>query len=196
MKPGWPRTACAHAFTAGSPTRVGRCPAGRRSPTRRDPGPFGGQARLRPTEGTHEPVRPNHRPRQFRLQPAASGLAQRESHARISKTPENAVPTIPQTTEFGPSIPRTRRESSKDNLQTLKPTQSDGFSRCPAVRRLGLSSLKINRSLGNVPLRPFVGATPEAVSPRHSASPHWLAWPHQFERLSRNERIAFGTPPR
>ena len=159
----------------------------------RQKGPMGLVVR---TIGIARPGNDEDRPRQSRLQPAASGLAQRESRARISETPENAVPTIPQTTEFGPSIPRTRRKSSKDNLQTLKPTQSDGFSRCPAVRRLGLSSLKINRSLGNVPLRPFVGATPEAVSPRHSASPHWLAWPHQFERLSRNERIAFGTPPR
>ena len=68
------------------------------------PGPFGGRACLRPTEGTHEPVRPNHRPRpgdnqgrprQFRLQPAASGLAQRESRARIKENTRKNRPDDP-----------------------------------------------------------------------------------------------------
>ena len=54
------------------------------------PGPFGGRACLRPAEGADRPGRPNHRPRpsdnqdrprQSRLQHAASGLAQRESRA-------------------------------------------------------------------------------------------------------------------
>ena len=58
----------------------------------RQKGPMGLVVR---TIGIARPGNDEDRPRQSRLRPAASGLAQRESHARISKTPENAVPTIP-----------------------------------------------------------------------------------------------------